>query len=74
MKSDKSKKRKYTSWKTFREIIRSYLAVVVFLPLLYMAMTEQTRFIDVDTQYIAETGFLFIFILIFAFYKSFHTK
>ncbi|MBL4994963.1 hypothetical protein CUZ93_1622 [Enterococcus xinjiangensis] len=46
----------------------------MFLPLLYMAMTEQTRFIDVDTQYIAETGFLFIFILIFAFYKSFHTK
>ena len=65
MKSDKSKKRKYTSWKTFREIIGSYLAVVVFLPLLYMAMTEQTRFIDVDTQYIAETGFLFILYLDF---------
>lgn len=64
MKSDKYKNRKHTSWKTFREIIGSYLAVVVFLPLLYMAMTEQTRFIGVDTQYIAETGFLFIFILI----------
>lgn len=45
MKSDKYKNRKHTSWKTFREIIGSYLAVVVFLPLLYMAMTEQTRFI-----------------------------
>ncbi|MGC2930593.1 hypothetical protein ACPTGI_14550, partial [Enterococcus faecium] len=41
---------------------------------LYMAMTEQPRFIGVDSQYLAETGFLFIFILIFAFYKSFHTK
>ncbi len=39
MKSDKYKNRKHTSWKTFREIIGSYLAVVVFLPLLYMAMT-----------------------------------
>ena len=74
MKSDKYKNRKHTSCKTFLEIIGSYLDVVVFLTLLYMAMTEQTRFIGVDTQYIAETGFLFIFILIFAFYKSFHTK
>ncbi|RCF72339.1 hypothetical protein B1164_07435 [Enterococcus faecium] len=74
MKSDKYKNRKHTSWKTFREIIGSYLAVVVFFPLLYLAMTELTRFFCVDTQFIADTGFLFIFILIFAFYKSFHTK
>ncbi|WP_165005573.1 MULTISPECIES: hypothetical protein [unclassified Enterococcus] len=70
----KKKAKKQQAWRTFREIVGSYLAVVFFLPLLYMAITEQTRVQLIDVHYLVQITVLFFFVLIYAFYKAFHSK